>query len=260
MIKVLVTGANSGLGFSICQKYLDLENEVYALDLYTDKLESLSNERLHYFKCDVTNFEEVKSIQNEILELDLLICNAGIIDFFPLIEDAKDALKKIINVNFYGTHHCVKVFHKCLIKSKGKIGVISSESVVIPGCFQPYQISKVALEGYVNSIRTELKMRDVQITLIRPSAMKTPVLDKVYENQEYSDSEFKEEFNSFLENARKRVGSVSSAEEIALKIIQILSKPNLKTLYRIKNKWSYRLFSKFPSKIKDKMMLRVLSK
>lgn len=260
MKHVVISGANSGLGLSLAKKYLNENFIVHAIDINTHNLLELDSINLKTYKADVSSFSQVQSVISQIEQIDTLICNAGIIDFFPLIEDAEHRLKNIFEVNFYGVHHLIKACSKKLINFRGKIGVVSSESVLIPGCFQPYQISKIALEGYVNSIRTELRLKNVQITIIRPSAIQTPVLEKVYQETKLTNSIYEKEFQSFLKNARKQVGKSSSADEVARKVYLILYKSKLKHLYRIKNKWSYRIFSFLPTSWKDRLMIKLLSR
>jgi 3-oxoacyl-[acyl-carrier protein] reductase len=260
MKTVLITGANNGLGFSLLNEFIANGCSVIGVDLQTDNLENVKSKFVSYYKGDVTSLPDLMEVANSIEKVDLLICNAGIIDFFPLIEDVDDRLKRILDVNFHGAVNSVKAFSDKLIEAQGRVLFISSESVVIPGCFQPYQISKIALEGYVNSVRQELLMKGVQTAIIRPSAIKTDVLHEVSKIQAHPESDYANEFKLFANNAAKRVGKVHMPSEVAKRIFSISEKRKLKAIYRIKNKMTYRIFARLPKSFQDKTIIKILSK
>ncbi|MCK7460841.1 MAG: SDR family oxidoreductase [Sphingobacterium sp.] len=128
---------------------------------------------------DITNAIQLNDFAKEIdLEhkgLDILICLAGIYDTFPVTEANPDLFKEIITVNLLGTAMLVQGFLKPLIRNKGRVIVVSSESYKIQAMFQPYMISKASLEAYCRVARQELDLKNVKLTVIRPGAIRTPL-------------------------------------------------------------------------------------
>ncbi len=116
---------------------------------------------LHTMVCDVSNEEECKRFIQSTVEtfgtIDILINNAGI-SMRSLFDDTDtDVIRQLMDVNFMGVVYCTKAALPFIIEQKGTIVGISSAAGYrgLPGR-SGYSASKFALQGWLESLRTEL--------------------------------------------------------------------------------------------------------
>ncbi len=133
---VLITGCDTGFGHQLAFKCDKLGFHVFAGVLFPEgvgakNLVSICSERLKVLKMDVTNYEEVSCVINEIylsgLELWAVVNNAGVIVSTP-IEWGFDGieLSKIFSVNVFGAVRVAKLSIPLLRQSKGRVINVSS--------------------------------------------------------------------------------------------------------------------------------------
>jgi NAD(P)-dependent dehydrogenase (short-subunit alcohol dehydrogenase family) len=179
---VLITGAGRGLGRAIAEAFYNDGFDVIATDIDLGLFSDIKDkEHFTCIKLDVTSENDVRHcaeiVSGKFGKLDVLISNAGIVDFYPVSEAGSERLKKIFDVNVFGLPDLTKYFLPLLINSSGRLIVISSESYKVPSPFQPYAVSKQALESLYKAIKIELSVKGVRSILIRPGAIKTRILD-----------------------------------------------------------------------------------
>lgn len=177
-LNVLITGAASGIGGSIAERFLGEGHRVYGIDIK----EIPERENLVGRTIDVTDFEAISAFSAELTEseitLDVIICAAGIHAMASLVEDDIEGMKRLINVNLIGSMQLVRAMHSHLA-SNGRIIIITSE---VAG-FDPmpfnglYSMSKTALESYAQALRQELNLIGQRVITVRPGAVKTPLAD-----------------------------------------------------------------------------------
>ncbi len=177
-LNVLITGAASGIGGSIAERFLDEGHRVFALDIK----EIPERENLTCRVLDVTDFAAASALAEELramgVTLDVIINAAGIHAMTSLVEDNMDAMKRLIDVNLIGSMQLVRAMHPRLAKD-GRIIIITSE---VAG-FDPmpfnglYNVSKTALECYAQALRQELNLIGQRVITVRPGAVKTPLAD-----------------------------------------------------------------------------------
>jgi short-subunit dehydrogenase len=142
-----------------------------------DKLYSLqvqySNHLFHAVVADVSRYEDCKHFINSTLEtfghIDILINNAGI-SMRALLKDVElDVIRKVMDINFYGTVYCTKLALDSIIENKGTIVGVSSIAGFrgLPGR-SAYSASKFAVNGWLESIRTELLESGVNVMWVCP--------------------------------------------------------------------------------------------
>ena len=135
-MKAVVTGAGAGLGASIAER---LASEGYAVALLDQDGDAASRcaEKLtgaSAFQVDVSNPEQVADVFSRIGAVDLLVNNAGIARFGPLLEQSAADMQAVINVNLMGTALCAQQAAKQMTEQgAGCIINLSSINAVTPG-------------------------------------------------------------------------------------------------------------------------------
>lgn len=263
---VVISGAGGGLGRAITEAYIANGFMVVATDIKMDLLNDFqSNKNILPVKMDVTSEEDVKHcarvVNDNYGRLDVLVSNAGIFDFYPVSEAGADQLKKIFNVNVFGLANLVKYFLPLLIKSKGRLIAISSESYKVPSPFQPYSVSKQVLEKVFDAMRLELMTKGIKSVIIRPGAIRTEIMKRTVQfKPPIAKTLFNNEFNSFIQSVTKYIGKISSPEQVAKIVLKagIVKKP--KRIYKINHNPLVTLLSVLPGSLQEKVVIMNLHK
>jgi len=111
----------------------------------------------------------IESTLHAFGKIDILINNAGI-SMRALFADAEiDVIRKLMDVNFYGALCCTKYALDSIIKQKGIIVGVSSIAGYrgLPGR-TGYSASKFALQGWLESLRTEMLDKGVNVMWVCP--------------------------------------------------------------------------------------------
>ena len=208
---VFITGASSGIGLATAE-YLAVQGfHVYAGARVTGTLEGLSkNLNITPVKLDVTNAADIIEVKRIIEEkgtgLFGLINNAGIAKAGALMDVSVEDLRTQFEVNLFGVHQITQAMFPLLLKAKGRIVMMSSDSgFFATPFFGPYCSSKFALEGYSDSLRREITPYGVKVIIIEPGRITTPIWDKgeKYLNK-YADSLFAVEAKAIGEYAIRK--------------------------------------------------------
>lgn len=266
---VLITGASTGIGRSTTEFLSRKGFGVYAgartqKDL--DSLAELSN--VVPLFLDVTNELEIQAafdfVSNRQTGLFGLVNNAGIALAGPAMELDVEVYKRQFDVNLFGVHRITKTFFPLIQKSLGKIIMIGSGGGLIANpFFSPYSSSKFALEGYTDSLRRELMLFGIQVIMIEPGMVKTPIWDKG-ENilDGYNGTLFKDEvanFGSLAISTARKIGLDPS--KLASKIYSVLMKRNPKPRYLVAPDYlQTQIMKKMPAKLLDKLIFGVMKK
>ena len=135
-MKAVVTGAGAGLGASIAER---LASEGYAVALLDQDGDAASRRAEELtgasaFQVDVSNPEQVADVFSRIGAVDLLVNNAGIARFGPLLEQSAADMQAVININLMGTALCAQQAAKQMTEQgSGCIINLSSINAVTPG-------------------------------------------------------------------------------------------------------------------------------
>lgn len=174
---VAITGGSDGIGKALIDKLISLGAKVATCSRNQDKLYTLqlqySNKPLHCVVADVSIMDDCKHFINTTITtfggIDILINNAGI-SMRALLKDTEvDVIKKVMDINFYGTVYCTKLALESITKRKGTIVGMSSIAGYrgLPGR-SGYSASKFAVNGWLESIRTELLDSGVNVMWVCP--------------------------------------------------------------------------------------------
>ena len=177
MKTVLVTGAAGGMGTAICEKMIGAGWQVIGLDL-----REASSISVRSILCDMTDPDSLEKARAEIGKdydhLDAIVHAAGIYDLDALSEMDDRRFERIFAVNVFGACRINRLFTP-LMSTGGRITIITSELAPLnPLPFTGiYAVTKSALEKYAYSLRSELALREIHVSVIRPGAVSTGLLD-----------------------------------------------------------------------------------
>lgn len=250
MKNILVTGAAGGMGKAICNRLSKNGYRVFGLD-YRQPESDIGAE---FFVCDVTKTDSVnavlQAVQNECTHLDAVVHTAGVYDLDSLIEISEERFTRIFDINLFGIYRINKAFAPMLGKG-GRIIITSSELAPLdPLPFTGiYGISKAAVEKYAFSLRQEVNLLGISVSVIRPGAVKTGLLnvstdalDRFCKNTKI--------YNTNAEHFKKIVDSVEaknvSPEAIADAVMAALTDKRPKYVYNINRNPLLRLLNAMP--------------
>lgn len=188
MASVLVTGASSGIGRA-CALHLDRTgHRVFAGvrdPAAAEQLRAASSCRLTTLLLDVTDAAQVEAALKDVegavggAGLDGLVNNAGIAIGGPVEMVAIEEWRRQFEVNLFGQVRVTQEALGAIRRARGRIVFVSSlaGSISLP-LGAPYGASKHALEGLAQSLREELRPWGIQVAVVTPGAVDTPMWDK----------------------------------------------------------------------------------
>ncbi len=249
---IIVTGASGGMGRAVCS-LLSKEYNVFALDVNAcEEMDGVTN-----IPCDVTNEQSVITAFNQVRhqtnELFAIIHTAGIYDLDSLLEMTEERFIKIFNVNLFGIYRINKTFFP-LLKEGSRIVIVSSELAPLdPLPFTGvYAISKSAVEKYAHSLRAEVNLKGICVSIIRPGAVKTNMLG----TSTTALDKFCKQTSLYPVNAKRFKRIVDSvenkcvpAEKIAKKVEKAINSKKPKYVYNINRNFLLRLLSSLPKRL-----------
>jgi short-subunit dehydrogenase len=174
---VIVTGGTDGIGKALVEELLATGANVATCGRDHDKLYHLQSAYpsypLHTMVADVSNENDCRRFIETTVKffggIDILINNAGI-SMRALLKDAGiDVIRKVMDINFFGVVYCTKYALHSIIERKGTIVGVSSIAGYrgLPGR-NGYSASKFALQGWLESIKTELMEDGVHVMWVCP--------------------------------------------------------------------------------------------
>ena len=191
----LITGANRGIGFEMTRQVAENGNYVVACARKIDKASELmalakTNPMILLCDLDVTAENKMKIVASSINQkIDVLICNAGILNGYGGLEDElhhSRSIQDVLMTNVAGVFFTIRSFLPNLTKTdassanssklKGKIAVISSimGSQEKAGSTAPiYRASKAAATNLARSIAIELAPRGIAVGAYHPGWVRT---------------------------------------------------------------------------------------
>ena len=183
---VVVTGASTGIGEAAALHLKELGFEVRAGVRKDEDAERLRAQGVSPLKLDVTDTSSVAAAAAEVgEEVFGLVNNAGVavsapVEFVPI-----DQLRRQLEVNLIGQVAVIQAFLPALRQSHGRIVNISSIGgrIALP-LASPYAASKFALEAVSDSLRREVAQFGIEVSLVEPGGVKTPIWKKGTETAE----------------------------------------------------------------------------
>lgn len=259
---VIVTGADGGMGRATVKYLKNRGYFVFALD----KREISEESGVMPITVDVTSeqsvrsaFEKVKSVTESVYAV---IHFAGIYMLDSLVETSGADFEKIFAINVFGAFYVNKIFMP-LMKNGSKIVMVTSELAAIdPLPFTGiYAVTKSALDRYAFSLRMELQLKEIAVSVIRAGAVKTNMLGASTAALDRFSAET-ELYKYNAERFKKIVNGVESRcvppEKIAEKAVAVIEKKNPRFAYSVNNNFLLKLYGILPSRLKFRVVKNIL--
>ncbi|MCF0175936.1 MAG: SDR family oxidoreductase [Bacteroidales bacterium] len=176
---IIVTGASSGIGLASAKLFGSLGARVVAAARSIDKLEALVPEiapdpqNVLCVKADVSLEEDCRNLVEKTVEkwggIDILVNNAGL-SMRAMFRDLElGVIKRLMDVNFWGTVFCTKYALPYLLESKGSVvGVISIAGFAGLPARTGYSSSKYAIRGFLDTLRMEHLYDGLHVMIFAP--------------------------------------------------------------------------------------------
>lgn len=177
MKNILVTGAYGGMGRAAVTLLAQSGYRVFALDQRTDA----PAENVIPIEADITEegsvAQALEAVRKHTSSLDAILHFAGVYMLDSLAEMSAEALHRIMNVNFFGAFSVNKVFLPLLSKGARILITTSELAPLDPLPFTGvYAVTKSALDKYAYSLRMELQLLGISVSVLRARAVDTGML------------------------------------------------------------------------------------
>lgn len=255
---VIITGASSGIGKACAETFAQKGADMVLAARSTEKLSLIENDlkkdvNILTVKTDVSKKDDCQMLIEKTLEkfgkIDVLINNAGISMRSLFVDTDLSVLKKLMDVNFWGTVYCSKFAMPHLLKTKGTLVGVSSIAGFqgLPGR-AGYSASKFAMHGFLDAVRIENLKSGVHVLLVCPG----------YTASNIRNTALTGDGSVQRENPRNEA-KMMSAEEVALNIYHGVVKRKRTIILTGQGKLAVML-RKFIPGIMDKLVYNEIAK
>ena len=276
---VLVTGTGKGIGAAVAGRLAELGMLVFAgvrRQADAARWREQGDARIQPVLLDVTDESSISAALQQIRftlgaqPLTGLVNNAGIavagpLEFLPIAE-----LRRQLEVNVIGQIAVTQAVLPLLRQSRGRIvniGSISGRSALpLTG---PYAASKFALEALTDSLRVELMPAGIQVSIIEPGVIATPIWDTAIKSADeligHMSPQALEYYGPVIQAVRARAlgGTVRGLPPrvVADAVVHALTARQPRTRYLVGRDARMRAwFQRLPDRLRDRLIARRLAR
>ena len=187
----VVTGAARGIGLAISKKFLEEGYRIAILDIDQKTLsqtmkQDFDTNNVLGLECDVAEPDQVDQSVNRVVEefgrIDVLVNNAGIAEFKPMLETTYEEWSRILAVNLNGPFICTQACAPFMLKNEGGsiVNIASISGLRASTLRIAYGTSKAALMHLTKQQAAELGNKGVRVNAIAPGPVDTAMAKKVH--------------------------------------------------------------------------------
>lgn len=186
--QIWITGASSGIGRSMALQLAAAGNRVFVSARSQDELDQLAESEANIVAvaCDITDGESLDrsmaAIGEHSAHLDQVILNAGNCEYLYFPDPDWAAIRRVMEINFFGSVNCVKAALPLLRKAPSRdahiVAVASQVSAAPFPRSEAYGASKAALQYFCDSLRIDLAAENIDVTVVNPGFVDTPLTRK----------------------------------------------------------------------------------
>ena len=194
----LVTGAGKGLGKACAIALAEAGSNLIIISRTKKDLDSVSKiikkfkVKCKSYTCDITNYNQIKSIVNQQQRIDILVNNAGnnIPEHFTEVKTKN--MEYLVKINTIAAFNVAQLCALKMIKLKNrkKIGAsiinMSSQMGHVGGPIRSvYNMNKWGLEGLTKGMAVDLAKYNIRVNSVAPTFVVTPMTKKFLKNQKF---------------------------------------------------------------------------
>ena len=222
----LVTGAGKGLGKACAIAIAEAGSNLIIISRTKKDLDSVSKiikkfkVKCKSYTCDITNYNQIKSIVNQQQRIDILVNNAGnnIPEHFTEVKTKN--MEYLVKINTIAAFNVAQLCALKMIKLKNrkKIGAsiinMSSQMGHVGGPIRSvYNMNKWGLEGLTKGMAVDLAKYNIRVNTVAPTFVVTPMTKKFLKNKKFK----KETLNNIP------LGRFAEMSEIASTVVFLAS-------------------------------------
>lgn len=179
-MRILITGATSGIGRQLANDYHKDCHEVWAVGRNENALQQLMDQGIHTLQVDLTNRTETIEKFSSIGAVDLAILNAGTCEYVDLPEFDSALVARVMRANVESMAISIEAVLPLLRQGvRPHLAAVGSSAAYLPLTrSEAYGASKAAVEYMINALRIDLYNENIDVSLICPGFVKTPLTDK----------------------------------------------------------------------------------
>lgn len=274
---IIITGASSGIGNETAVYLMKRNIPVYGSVRKKDDAKDLEVSFPNLFTALVFDVRDTEAVEKAVEKVKKkegdtgiagLVNNAGIAVSGPMQHVKEEYMRKQLDVNVHGLLRVTQLFLPLLgasgdtnIKPGRLVNISSVSGRMTRMMMGPYSASKYAVEAISDAFRRELKIYDIQVSIIEPGPISTEIWTKARkEDQPYDDTDY-----AFILDQRDKIISQNEdmaipATKVAEKIHHALYSKRPKVRYLVTGKkWLIRLVISFlPTRLVDYLFTRPL--
>ncbi len=256
---VIVTGASSGIGKACAIAFAKKGANLVLAARSAEKLNEISKEisllgvEVLCVPTDVSMEADCKMLMEKTLDkfgkIDVLVNNAGISMRAAFADLDLQVLKKVMDVNFWGTVYCTRYAIKSILQNKGSVVGVSSIAGYkgLPGR-TGYSSSKFAMHGFLEALRIENLKKDLHVLLACPGFTASNIRNSALAADGSSQGETPRDEQKMMQ-----------PEEVAVSIVKAVIKRKDRLTLTVNGKLTVFLNKFFPKWV-DKLVFKHMSK
>jgi NAD(P)-dependent dehydrogenase (short-subunit alcohol dehydrogenase family) len=244
---VVVTGASTGIGHALVARFAAEGWHVFATVRRAEDATALGaafSSAVTALIADVTDVAALSAARAAVTErlagksLGALLLNAGIALPGPLLHQPLAEIRRTLDVNVLGAIATVQAFVPLMLvpgsETPGRIVAISSVSGKIAAPFVgAYAASKHALEAACDSLRRELMIHGIDVVMIEPGPIATPIWRKSAAGNRYEDTAYRDVFAGMSDYLAKSEAGALPVERVADAVMTALTARRPRTRYAV---------------------------
>jgi NAD(P)-dependent dehydrogenase (short-subunit alcohol dehydrogenase family) len=219
----LITAGATGIGFACAKRIVAGGGRVMLCARRKQTLVSACEElgsNATYVVCDVTRPEDVRAAVDRVVDLfgglHLAVNAAGLGNFGMIRDTPTDVFRENLELNVFGTFHCLQAEAEAMASSGGGsiVNVSSEAGVLAHAGSSGYSVSKAALNMLTRSAADEFSEFGIRVNAVVPGLVRTEMSKDLWSSELAK--------NAFL--ARMRIGRIGEPDDVAGVIAFLLSK------------------------------------
>jgi NAD(P)-dependent dehydrogenase (short-subunit alcohol dehydrogenase family) len=207
---------------------------------------------------DVTDADAIAALSFE--RLDGLVNNAGIALASPLEDIPLPELRRQLEVNVVGQVAVTQAVLSALRAARGRVVIVGSIAgrSALP-FLGAYAISKFALEAMADSLRLELAPDGIEVSLVEPGTIATPIWTKPQPLADTVSERYRPRVERFRAVAAARAGKAAPADRVARAVEHALTASRPRTRYLVGRDARIRAaIERLPDRLRDRVLTRAL--